>query len=249
MSAREEEQLTSHVVRMCTSQLSDASSAVWIRLSGMRSRSALRSVTWTMSQPVVPGRAGDLAGQAETRQHAVRVVVGAPADVGHHAGRGRRTERLGAQRNRVPLQFLGIGRPPSASRTSRRPAGIAAMLFSSTSMSAASASPRRAVMPSVNCSGVSRACGVHLDTHHRGSHVRNPIRGQEDAMTADNRSRRRGVAGHRAAAAAIEPGGEDYADYRDARRLPAARRRGSPARARSTCPACSAVAARRSRWR
>ena len=34
-------------------------------------------------------------------------------------------------------------------------------------------------MPSDSWSGMRGACGVHLDTHHRGSHVRNPIRGQE----------------------------------------------------------------------
>ena len=43
------------LVRMCTSQFSDASRAVWIRLSGTRSRSALRSVTWTTSKPSSPG--------------------------------------------------------------------------------------------------------------------------------------------------------------------------------------------------
>ena len=69
-------------------------------------------------------------------------------------------------------------------------------------------------MPSVNCSGVSAARGVHLDTHHRGSHVRNPIRGREDAMTATTDLAVTVWPG-------IEPrllrqGAEDYADYRDA---------------------------------
>ena len=44
-----------YTVRMWTSQLSDASSAVWIRLSGTRSRSLSRSVTYTMSKPSSPG--------------------------------------------------------------------------------------------------------------------------------------------------------------------------------------------------
>ena len=43
------------IVRMWTSQFSEASSAVWIRLSGTRARSALRSVTYTTSQPASPG--------------------------------------------------------------------------------------------------------------------------------------------------------------------------------------------------
>ena len=52
--------------------------------------------------------------------------------------------------------------------------------------------------------------------------------------------------GHRAAAAAAGRRGLRGVPRR--RRLSTARRCGSPARARSTCPACSAVAARRSRW-
>ena len=59
-------------------------------------------------QTVVSRRAGDFAGEPETRKHAVGVLVGAPADKGHHTRGGRRAERLGAQRDRVPLQLIGI---------------------------------------------------------------------------------------------------------------------------------------------
>lgn len=59
-------------------------------------------------EPVVSRRADDLAGQAEPGKHTVRVVVGASADVGHHACGGLRAERPRAQRNRVPLKLLGI---------------------------------------------------------------------------------------------------------------------------------------------
>ena len=93
---------------MCTSQLSDASSAVWTRLSGTRSRSALRSVTWTTSQPSSPGTRSMSPDEPQSGQHAMRVVVGAPTDEGQHAGHRCRAERVGAQAHRHPLELGGV---------------------------------------------------------------------------------------------------------------------------------------------
>ena len=111
-----DESARAHVVRMCTSQLSEASSAVWMRLSGMRSRSALRSVTWTTSQPSSPGTRSISPVRPEAGQHAVGVVVGAPADEGQHPGHRLGAECLGAQRDSVALQRPRVRCRPSASR-------------------------------------------------------------------------------------------------------------------------------------
>ncbi len=56
-----------YVVRMRTSQLSDASSAVWIRLSGTRSRSASAQRHIDDVEAVIARHAGDLAGKPERR--------------------------------------------------------------------------------------------------------------------------------------------------------------------------------------
>ena len=169
-----------HVVRMCTSQLSDASSAVWTRLSGTRSRSALRSVTYTTSQPSSPGDAVDLAGQPEAGQHAVGVVVGAPADEGQHTGhRASVPNALAHKPTAVPLAAPRDRRRSISISTSRRCGGIAARLFSTTSMPAAAGQTRGGV-PCRRLIGQasSSPARVHPDTHHRGSHGRQPIRGR-----------------------------------------------------------------------
>ncbi len=59
-------------------------------------------------QAVVPRRAGDLAGQPETREHTVGVVVGAAADVGEHTGHRRGAERLGAQLDSESLELVSV---------------------------------------------------------------------------------------------------------------------------------------------
>ena len=77
-------------------------------------------------EAVVAGRPHDVAGEPEPGQHAVRVVVGPPADEGDHAGNRGGAEYLGAQ---LHCGFLGRCRrlqPAISSSTSRRPAGMAA---------------------------------------------------------------------------------------------------------------------------
>ena len=203
---------------MCTSQLSDASSAVWMRLSGTRSRSALRRVTWTTSRPSSPGVRSISPVSAEPGQHAVGVVVGAPADVGHHAGRRASCRTPWRTTRPRSASVRSVSSPTISISTSRRPGRHRGEVVVEHLDAAASASPRRAVMPSVNCVRRELAGRVHLDAHHRRSHVRKPIRGQEDAMTA---------ATDLAVAVwpGIEPrllrqGAESLADYRDVRRIP-----------------------------
>lgn len=48
---------------------------------------------------VVAGHSSDLAGKPESRQYAVRVVVGSPADVSDRSGSRRGTESFGTQFN------------------------------------------------------------------------------------------------------------------------------------------------------
>ena len=64
-------------------------------------------------------------------------------------------------------------------------------------------------MPSASCAGASCAGGVDVDTHHRSSHARQPIRGQEGrimtATATELDRRRRGRACDAAAAAHVAP--------------------------------------------
>ena len=172
---------------MCTSQFSEASSAVWIRLSGIRSRSALRSVTWTTSQTVVSRRAGDLAGEAEAGKHAVRVVVGAPADVGEHAGT-RASVPNALAHNATATRFSSSGSSPghqqldlpAAWRASRRGCS------STTSMPARRRVRGASSCRRVNCAGVSPPAG---STSTRTTAVlmsASLSAGRKDAMTRHN---------------------------------------------------------------
>ena len=125
-------------------------------------------------EAVVAGRPDDFPGQTETRQHAVGVVVGAPADVGQHAGDRVGAEGLGAQGDRA-LVAASASSPADQHlhlTTAGRHRGRDS---SSTTSMPSSPTVAEAAMPSLT-GRRERAGRVHADTHHRGSHVRKPIR-------------------------------------------------------------------------
>ena len=147
-------------VRMWTSQLSDASSAVWIRLSGMRSRSALRSVTWMMSKPSSPGMRSispvrpNPASTPWASSSVPRLTkVSTP-------GTGRRCRTPWRTSSTATRFELSASSPAISSSTSRRPAGIAARLFS-THARCPPRRPARGGPPCrrVSCAGVSSPAG------------------------------------------------------------------------------------------
>ena len=109
---------------------------------------------------VASRRASDFAGQPEPGQHAVGVVVCSTADVGKNAGHRASAESLGAQVDCNVLGLSSSGSGPAISNsTSRRPTGIAERLLSTTPAPTPSANSRSAVMPSLNCMGVSTPAG------------------------------------------------------------------------------------------
>ena len=141
-------------VRICTSQLSDASSAVCTRLSGTRSRSDLRSVTLTTSQPSSPGtrsispESPNPASTPCASSSVPRLMkVSTP-------GTGVVPNALAHRLTAIPSSSAASS-PAINNSTSRRCGGKPARLFSTTSTPAASADSRRRAMPAVNCAGVS----------------------------------------------------------------------------------------------
>ena len=96
-------------LRMCTSQLSDASSAVWTRLSGTAFQVGLAQRHVDHVEAVIAWHAFDVAGETESGQHAEGVVVGSPADESEHAWLGLGAEGVRAQRHRTALELVGVG--------------------------------------------------------------------------------------------------------------------------------------------
>ena len=145
---------------MWTSQLSDASSAVCTRLSGIRSRSDSRSVTWTMSNPSSPGvrSMSPVNPNADSTRARRRQ---SPADEGDHT-----RDRPGAEHcvRTLDRVFLAVS-PSSAamsSSTSRRLAGREAGSCFDYADAASAGNPGRAAMPSRSLRGVRMLSGSTL---------------------------------------------------------------------------------------
>ncbi len=113
-----------YVVRMCTSQLSDASSAVWTRLSGMRSRSALRRVTWITSRPSSPGTRS--MSPVRPKPASTPWASSSVPLLRYVSTPGSGSVPKALAHRATALAFSSSGSSPAISiSTSRRPAGIA----------------------------------------------------------------------------------------------------------------------------
>ena len=122
-------------VTMWTSQFSDASSAVCTRLSGTRARSALRRVTRHDVPALVRwARRRPRRCRPSPASTPVRVVVGAPADVGQHARGGSAPNGPNAlAHNATAVRFSSSASAPAMSTSTwRRLGGIAARSASTT---------------------------------------------------------------------------------------------------------------------
>src|SRR5690606_17859707 len=113
-------------------------------------------------------RAGDLAAQPEAREHAVRVLVGAPADMGDDAGRGRGAEDARAhpyQGGQRGVRVVGVEQNLHLTRRFGR-VHVAEQLCA----------PRREFGPQRGeptgpPGGGELARRVDVDTQHRGPHA------------------------------------------------------------------------------
>ena len=150
---------------MWTSQLSDASSAVWIRLSGMRSRSVFAQRHVDDVEPVIAGVRGRFRRSARTRTARPCASSSVPllTKVTTPAARRQAPKALVHKSIAAALSRRRRRQPSINSSTSRRPVGMAARLFSTT-LGAESRPPARGAppCPRVTAAGVSTPVGSTL---------------------------------------------------------------------------------------